>query len=60
MGDPSQNAGGRPRDWDRGGPNDGGERSISGRACLPLLIVMIGLAALLTAGLGHLVIQVIT
>jgi len=58
MGDPSENAGGRPRDWDRGGPNDGG-RSISGRACLPLLIVMIGLVALLAAGLGHLVVAVI-
>lgn len=31
---------------DRGGPVDG-ERSISGRACLPLLILMFGIAALL-------------
>lgn len=36
---------------DRGGPVDG-ERSISGRACLPLLIVMFGIAALLVGSLA--------
>lgn len=33
----------------RGGATDG-QRSISGRACLPILIVMIGLALLVAGG----------
>ena len=42
----------------RGGPQDG-ERSISGRACLPLLIVMIGIVGAITAALGHVIAAVI-
>lgn len=36
---------------DRGGPVDG-ERSISGRACLPLLVAMIMTAAALLGSVG--------
>jgi hypothetical protein len=36
-----------------------GQRSISGRACLPLLIVMIGISGLIAAGLGYAIVAVI-
>lgn len=43
----------------RGGAVNG-QRSISGRACLPLLIVMIGIAGLITAVFGYAIVAVIS
>jgi hypothetical protein len=36
-----------------------GQRSISGRACLPLLIVMIGIVGMISAAIGHVILAVI-
>jgi len=41
------------------GPAVAGQRSVSGRACLPLLIVMIGIVGMITAGLGYVIAAVI-
>ncbi len=44
---------------DRGGPSDG-ERSISGRACLPLLLAMMVGAALLVTALARVAVAVLS
>ena len=44
---------------ERGGPADS-ERSISGRACLPVLIALIGIAAVMVGSFGAVTVAIIS